>query len=452
MRLAITVIIGALFASSAHAAPSEVCHEGAYRLSDGRNVVLAASAEGSLRFRSSDSATGRLYRKKDSSDGGGPGWALRGLTIAAGVDGACGAQEIVFIQGPDMWPATRVALDVKNITFRSGSNLLRGRLVAPAGDAQVPLIVYVHGSETSSAVDNLLDQYMSPAHGVAAFVCDKRGTGQSQGSYTQDFDALAGDAVAGLDAARVLMGERITKAGFVGHSQGGWVAPLAATRTKADFVVAAYGLAISPRAEDAAQVQYELERKGYGAAVLRAAAEVTDATGQVMMSGFIIGFGKVAAVKRKYGKEPWFTFIKGEYSGDILRYPAILLKLVGPRRDKGTPWNHDPLPALRAFDRPMLWVLAGADDEAPSISTQAILGGLQKTHQKLDVAVYPGTTHGIRRFVEDKTGKRTRLGYAQSYQSLVLEWVKTGKLEPAADVELRPGHALARRQFTAFNE
>ncbi len=204
-------------------------------------------------------------------------------------------------------------------------------------------------------------------------------------------------------------------------------------------MVAAYGLAISPREEDAAQVQYELERKGYGGAVLLAAREVTDATALIMTSGFKIGFDKVAAVKRKYRKEPWFTAINGEYSGDLLRNPAILLKLIGPSRDKGTPWNYDPLPALRAFNRPMLWVLAGSDDQAPSSSTQSILGSLQETHPNLDVAVYPGTTHGIMRFTEDKNGKRTRSGYSPSYQSLILEWVKTGKLTHATDVELRPG-------------
>lgn len=438
MRLIIATI-AALFACTAHAAAGEACHEGAYRLLDGRTMVLAPSPDGGLRYRLSDGATGRLYKKTTNKGGADHRWSSREAPVAAGVEGACGAGELSFIQGPKQWPATRVIFDVSNTTFRSGSHRLRGRLVAPAGSDKVPLIVYVHGSEASSAVDNLLDQYMSPALEVAAFVFDKRGTGGSEGTYTQNFDTLADDAVAALDAAKGLMGERMIRAGFVGHSQGGWVAPLAANRTDADFVVAAYGLAISPREEDAAQVQYELERKGYGGAVLLAAREVTDATALIMTSGFKIGFDKVAAVKRKYRKEPWFTAINGEYSGDLLRNPAILLKLIGPSRDKGTPWNYDPLPALRAFNRPMLWVLAGSDDQAPSSSTQSILGSLQETHPNLDVAVYPGTTHGIMRFTEDKNGKRTRSGYSPSYQSLILEWVKTGKLTHATDVELRPG-------------
>ena len=92
-------------------------------------------------------------------------------------------------------------------------------------------------------------------------------------------------------------------------------------------------------------------------------------------------------------------------------------------------------------------MLAVADDEAPSISTQFILAGLEKTHRNLDIAVYPGTTHGIRRFTEDEAGKRTRTEYAPSYQVLVLEWVRTNKLEPAADVELRPGTRSRTGQF-----
>ncbi len=441
MRLVITAIIAALFACAAHAAPGEVCHEGAYRLSDGRTIVLAPSAKGSLRFRSSDGATGQLYEKKVNGDGGGPGWASRGLTIAAGVDGACCAQEIVFTQGPDTWPAKRVVLDVKNITFRSGPHLLRGRLLAPLGPAPVPLIVYVHGSETSSAVDSLLDQYMSPANGVAAFVYDKRGTGSSAGKYTQDFETLSRDAAAAMTEARRLLGSRVAKAGFIGHSQGGWVAPLAATKVNADFVVVAYGLAVSPREEDGAQVRYDLERAGYGPEIFAKAREVSEATAEVMASRFTRGFDKLAAVKKKYGREPWFARVKGDYTSDILRYPAFVLKIMGPKRDKGTPWNYDPLPVLRGSAKPMLWVLAGADSDAPSTSTQTILAGLQKGHPELDVAVYPNTTHGIVRFSEDKDGNRTKLSYAACYQSLVLQWVKTGQLTPAPDVDLRLGSA-----------
>src|SRR3546814_5124285 len=94
-------------------------------------------------------------------------------------------------------------------------------------------------------------QYLLPAQGVGVFVYDKRGTGRSTGSYTQDFHLLAGDARAALVEALRLAGERAGRFGFHGGSQAGWVAPLAASKTpQAQFVLVGYGMATGPLAED----------------------------------------------------------------------------------------------------------------------------------------------------------------------------------------------------------
>lgn len=439
MRLKIAFIVAAAVSSYAQAATTSTCHSGAFRLEDGRTLVVSPSLKDTLRYRIIDGSTGRLFPQPGGGYAAGPGWDSPPPPVAATLTGPCASDTLSFSQLKRSQSARRVPVLITDTVFKSGGLTLRGRLVAPAGAAPVPLSVYVHGSENTSAVDGDLNQMMSPANGVAAFVYDKRGTGASEGKYTQDFETLSRDAVAAMTEARRLLGSRVAKAGFIGHSQGGWVAPLAATKANADFVVVAYGLAISPIEEDGAQVRYDLERAGYGPEVLAKAREVSEATAEVMASRFTRGFDKLAAVKEKYGKEPWFARVKGDYTYDILRYPAFALKMMGPKRDKGTPWNYDGMPVLRGFTKPMLWVLAGADSDAPSTSTQAILANLQKDHPKLDVAVYPDTTHGIVRFSEDKGGNRTKLGYAASYQPLVLHWVKTGLLAPASDVELRPG-------------
>ena len=440
-RMAALIIVG-VAAAGANAAPTpSACHAGAYRFDDVQLMVIGAPVETTLRYRFLDGRAGQLFRQADGSFAGGAGWSAPPPPTRIAVAGACGLPTLAVLQDGPRQRAVRVPVVITETRFTSGGLRLRGRLVAPTGSALVPLAVYVHGSERSSAVDAQLDQHMAPANGVAAFVYDKRGTGGSQGKYTQDFDVLAADAVAAMTEAKRLLGARTGRAGFIGHSQGGWVAPLAATRGGAAFVVVGYGLAISPRAEDAAQVRYDLERAGYGPEVLAKAREVSDATAEVMASRFKRGFDALAAVKRKYGDEPWFARVKGDYTGDLLRYPAFVLKLAGPRREQGTPWDYDPMPVLRGFDRPMLWVLAGADSDAPSTSTQAILADLQQDRPALDVAIYPNTTHGMIRFHEDKAGNRTKLGYAASYQTLVLDWVKRGTLTPASDVDLRPGRA-----------
>src|SRR5690606_15017277 len=160
-------------------------------------------------------------------------------------------------------------------------------------------------------------QYLLPAQGVAVFVYDKRGTGGSDGRYTQDFHALAGDAVAALAAARRMHPDGFGQAGFVGASQGSWVAPLAASRSDADFAVALFGLAVSPLAEDRAQVEDDLRAKGHGEDAVEASREITDATGRLMASGFTEGFDALAAARKRHGDAPWFGDIRGEFSGEV---------------------------------------------------------------------------------------------------------------------------------------
>src|SRR5690606_36340232 len=135
-----------------------------------------------------------------------------------------------------------------------------------------------------SALESNPMQYLLPAQGVAAFVYDKRGTGGSAGEYTQDFHALAGDAVAALAEARRLHPAGFSAAGFVGASQGGWVAPLARSRSDAVFVAALHGLAESTLAENGEQVLNVLRAKGHGDDVLVQAREATEATARLIAS------------------------------------------------------------------------------------------------------------------------------------------------------------------------
>jgi hypothetical protein len=436
LGIAVMVLAGCATVPPVPSEADGLCHSGAYRLADGQVVSIGRSTEQALRYKSMNGETGRLYPRAEGDYAGGEGWASPPPPVVATLRGPCGGERVRFsAPGIPEQDATRVALSRKTVTFSSGDTSLRGRLVAPPGRGKVPVVVLVHGSEDTSAVDLQLDQYWLPARGVAVFVYDKRGTGQSQGKYTQDFETLSGDAVAALAEARRLLGPRAGPAGFWGGSQGGWVAPLAARKANADFVLVSFGMAQSPLEEDREEVFDNLRRAGYGEDVLAKAREVTDATGAVMASRFASGYEALEAVKARHGQEPWFKAIQGEYSGEMLRYPTAVIKEVGPTRDRGTSWTYDPLPTLRALDIPMLWVLAGDDIEAPSATTLAILRELQRTKPRLDVAVYPGTDHGIIRFVE-KDGERQPIGYARSYLPLVLEWLESHRLRGGEDAVL----------------
>ena len=108
----------------------------------------------------------------------------------------------------------RIAFDVNETVFESGGVKLVGRLVMPKGAGKVPVVILIHGSEHESARDSYALQRMFPAQGIGAFVYDKRGTGASGGTYTQDFDVLANDVVAAMKEARRLAGPRAGRVGY----------------------------------------------------------------------------------------------------------------------------------------------------------------------------------------------------------------------------------------------
>ncbi|MCC6919393.1 MAG: alpha/beta hydrolase [Alphaproteobacteria bacterium] len=320
-----------------------------------------------------------------------------------------------------------VALHRTPAHFASAGVTLSGLLVEPAAAAPgAPLVVLVHGSERYGSVAASSMPYVLAAQGIASFVYDKRGTGESGGAYTQNFETLAADVVAASAEARRLADGRYGRFGLFGGSQGGWVAPLAAQTVKPDFVVVGYGLVLSPLEEDSEQVFDELRRRNAPGDVLAAAREVTDATGAVIASHFTAGFEDLARVKARYADAPWLNEIRGEFTGDILAMTEDQLRRDGPARldDLGVLWRYDSMPVLRGLAMPQLWVLAGADREAPGTLTRERLAVLRKEGRPIEVTVYPDTDHGIYEFVTLPDGSRKATKVADGYFRLVADWMK----------------------------
>lgn len=404
--------------------PQIACLVGLYRLDDGRLVDLAPLTNASaLRWRLVDGRSGRLSRADDGTWKGYRGWGNTADATAI-VPGTCEQPGLTF----DGQRGQRVPFATQDTRFRGDGEELAGRLVLPEGDAAVPIAVLVHGSERHSAVTYHYFQRLLPAHGIGVFVYDKRGTGSSTGQYTQDFDRLANDAVAALQEARRLAGARAGRVGFLGGSQAGWIAPLAATKSDAAFVAIGYGLADSPLAEDRDQVMLDLKRRGHGPEVLAKAREVTDATAVVIGSGFRDGYAALAAVKDKYGQEPWWNDMEGEFTGSLVRNPAFLLRWFGPLYDEGTSWRYDPMPVLHALQPPLLWVLAGADLEAPPEETRARLQSVAEARHNVTLVEFPETDHGMLEFVEAPDGSRERTRITEGYHALLIDWIRDGRL------------------------
>ena len=399
------------------------CQVGAYRLADGQVVDIAPSEGDSLRWRKLDGSTGALKQVAPGHWQSSYGWTGRPDGIEVTFD-ACPAAGLRFAGQSGQ----RLALRATDTQFESHGTRLVGRLLLPPGEARVPVVVLVHGAEHDSARQFNYLQRLLPAQGVGAFVYDKRGTGDSGGKYTQDFNLLADDAIAAMHEARRLARHRLGRIGYQGGSQGGWVVPLAARREPVDFAIVSFGLAVSVIDEDQQQIALEMLLKGYSPGIVAKAQAIGAAAERVIASGATEGLEELDAIRAKYRQQPWYKDVHGNYAWVVLPLSRqeILAKAGGFHF--GTPFHYDPMPTLAAVTVPQLWVLGGRDLEAPSAETSRRLRGLIAGGHRITLALYPDAEHGMTAFETGKDGARVSTRYPQGYFRMLADFARTGRL------------------------
>jgi dienelactone hydrolase len=426
-----TACAAVVFPALADASTVGNCHVGAYRLDDSSIVDIAPSDDDTLRWRKFDGTTGALRRTQGQIEGQSEadswnssfGWTDRpdGKVVSFG---PCEVGEIHF----GGMAGRRIDFNVTETKFHSRDVDLVGRLVLPKGNGRVPIVVLVHGAEHDSARDFYALQRLLPAEGVGAFVYDKRGTGASGGKYTQDFQVLADDAVAAMRDAWRIAGSRARRIGYQGGSQGGWIAPLAATRAHVDFIIVSFGLAVSVIDEDQQEVALEMRLKGHNSEEIAKALEVADAAEAVIESRFTKGFERFDSVRAKYRDEPWYKDVHGNYTWVLLPYTEAELREKGGAYVWGTPFRYDPMPTLRRVEAPQLWILGADDLQAPSAETSRRIRNLIVLGRPITLALYPGAEHGMTEYETGSDGERVSTRYSAGYFAMMRDFARTGRL------------------------
>jgi dienelactone hydrolase len=136
--------------------------------------------------------------------------------------------------------ATRLSLqsEVVHFTSEDGTNLV-GLLTLPTMPGPFPAIMMLHGSEPGTK-DNFGNQQMRAfmaSYGIAILNYDKRGAGESQGTYVEsaserNLNLTAQDAIAGVEYLKSRPEIKADRIGLTGFSQAGWVIPLAASQSE----------------------------------------------------------------------------------------------------------------------------------------------------------------------------------------------------------------------------
>jgi hypothetical protein len=140
---------------------------------------------------------------------------------------------------------------VEKIKIPSDGLMINGWLYLPLGEGRFPLVVLTNGGGNNVRAIKSLSDWIAPvfAHcGIAAFVHDKRGTGESDGEYAKTtYEDYIRDA--GNCGSWLLKHPRIDPAhiGTMGGSEGGRIAVIAAHRYPVfSFVISLAGTVVSP--------------------------------------------------------------------------------------------------------------------------------------------------------------------------------------------------------------
>jgi uncharacterized protein len=419
------------------------CPVGMYRFKDGRTVDVASSDDSTLRWLMFTGERGQLHPEPDGSWTSTYGWTTRsdGKKVSFS---KCDAGEITF----DNERGRRIDFDVHDSTFESSGVSLVGRLVMPKGAGRVPIVVLVHGSERDSALNSYALQRLFPSQGVGAFVYDKRGTGASGGSYTQDFAVLARDAIAAMQTAKQLAGARLRRIGYQGGSQGGWVVPLAANLAPVDFAIVSFGLAVTILEEDQESVALDMYFHHHSAEDTTKALELARAGERLFETGGHEGYDQFNTLRDRYRSEPWYKHVHGDFLFFIL--PLDQAQIIDAMTkdlnfvEARTPFRYEPMATLEAATTPQLWVLGSDDLEAPSAETAKRIKSLIALGKPYTLAVYPRAEHGMTEYEIDANGERVSTRFARGYFQMMADFIRDGRIKDhygnaAIDRVLRTG-------------
>ncbi len=277
--------------------------------------------------------------------------------------------------------------------FTSGGVELAGTLYLPRSRKPVAAVVVTH-SASSPLGDASLYRHlkaMLPALGIAVFTYDRRGSGRS-GTKTAggDFTILADDVIAAVRSLKADPRIDPRRIGTWGLSQGGWISPLAASRSPdIAFVVAVSAPVVTADVQMLFSSTNHLRANGYSQAEIDQMVATRKA-----VDAYMRGTGSREDAQRLIDAaktKPWFKYT---YMGETVRDREVS----GWRKEI----ENDPLRNLSAVKVPML-VLFGADDAVvPVADSVERLKAIAVRMPGMKVHVVAGADHSMRMAADQK--------------------------------------------------
>ena len=324
-------------------------------------------------------------------------------------------------------PYPYIEEDVSYVNAKAPQVTLAGTLTLPRGTGPFPVALLICGSGAHDRDEALLghkpflviSDYLT-RHGIAVLRYDKRGVAKSTGSYAQattlDFATDAEAGVAYLKTRKEIDPHRI---GLIGHSEGGTIAPLVASRNPdIAWIVLLAGTGL--RGDEILFLQQALVAKAQGA------------PDEIIAKSHALNAKLYAAASAEKNPANMSADLNAVMNADELGKQMSQPQRDGAIKQLSSPWflefiSYDPAPALMKTKCPVL-ALDGSNDlqVPPKQDLEAIHKALQDGSNKdFQTTELPGLNH---LFQHSVTGSPSEYGtieetFAPEALELMTMWV-----------------------------
>jgi uncharacterized protein len=328
----------------------------------------------------------------------------------------------------------------EEVTIASGAVTLAGTLTSPPGAGAHPAVVLITGSGPQNRDEEIFGfkpfRLIADAltrGGLAVLRCDDRGVGGSTGSTAQSTSAdFAADVLAEVQFLKSRPDILPARIGVLGHSEGGLVGPLAASKSKdIAFVVMLSGPALTGEKILLAQGELLARAAHVPEEQVKANADVQRAMFAAVRSG--TGWAEVTALAEKVAADAIARLPEPQRRAvsdpQALVHQQVAQQVAAVR----SPWfkfflDYDPAPVLSSLNVPVLALFGEKDLQVPAKANRQALeeafavGG----HVTPRVEVIPGANHLYQSAVTGEVSEYATLEkkFVPGFLELVSGWVR----------------------------
>jgi pimeloyl-ACP methyl ester carboxylesterase len=288
---------------------------------------------------------------------------------------------------------------------------LGGEILLPRGEGKHPGIVMVHSSGHQSrngpvAYFRLMANLLASS-GYAVLIFDKRGVGESTGSWqSASLQDLAGDVQAAVRTLRNDAAVDGNRVGLWGISQGGWIAPIvAAEDARIAFLTLVSGAAITPAQQEIERVAMVMKANGSRQADIDAADRYLHTFFDVVAK--VKPWSDLQSAMEQTANAPWLQYVPRPRNESQLGWTADFA-------------GFDPAPVLGRVKAPIL-TFHGTDDVDVDARSNSALFARLAPNARSEHRIADGADHYMLSHVDDPDKESRRL--VPQYWKSIIAWL-----------------------------